>query len=139
MKKIKFFDILSEEVKLKFHGSERYKSKLGGTLGLVSILTCVGFVIYFFIDFLLKTNSTIISGQAHTQNTSNPFNIPTMLRISDSFSQVLLDKERVWNITRGTGCHQGILNQKQNIGGIIKAVMLIATYLNMYILINHIH
>lgn len=99
LKKFRYFDVISEEVRLNIKGDRRYKTTLGGILGLVAIVANVAFVLYFFINFLSRSDTTIISGNLPNQNLTNQFQLPLMARMSDGSGNPLANFETVWNMT----------------------------------------
>jgi hypothetical protein len=96
---IKSMDFYGKETKLLLKNAPRHKSFLGGLLSLVSLILLLGVSIFFVQRFFKREDSTTISNIIATNEISIQYDKqPLMIRLSDSYGQVLPDKEKYWTI-----------------------------------------
>ncbi len=99
----KKFDFLCAEAKFTFNekGETGYKTIFGGIMSLLSIITSIGFTIYFLFRLFNKVDSTVILSTEtdHYVNITYSYKLPFMVRFSDSYSIPYLNQtSRLYNI-----------------------------------------
>ena len=97
---IESLDMLSIETGFYINGDKRYKNYFGGLITLMTYLVALAAVIYFFLQFVNREESTIINDSEITNKVAiNEFKrFPFMMRLSASGNLVIEENWRVWKI-----------------------------------------
>jgi hypothetical protein len=99
----------------------RHKSLFGGILSILSFISIIGIVLYFFFEFINKTQSSVIYNweQSIIQG-RNLTSFPYSIRIINSLGELISDSyayihSEVWKIKYLNVSGQSILNVTRNI------------------------
>ena len=99
---IKNIDYLSYKAHFTFNekGDKRYKTLIGGTLSLISIIISFSFICYFFYRFMGKQDASVIYSVERDSkiNITYSHKLPFMFRLSDTYS-IPLTTYNLYNIT----------------------------------------
>ena len=103
MKFITKCDYLSRKANFTFNeeGDIEYKTFIGGIISIFSVLCSFGLSIYFLISFFKREQTSVVLSTEtnHFINNSKSNEMPILVRLSDSNSQIYSNSEKLYYIT----------------------------------------
>jgi len=93
MKYLHFFDLLNLAPKLYINKKDKYSSSFGSLTGMIIVIACIGFSIYFIYQFLNKDNGNVIFNEImNFDHYLNLTQIPFIFKITNSKGVSYSDK-----------------------------------------------
>ena len=102
MKFLQSLDFLSTEAKLTFNskGEIRNKTVSGGIISTLCVLISLGFIAYYFYEYINKNNKSLITSTSTSNNLNltDSHKIPFLLRLTDPKNRPYTNADRLYKV-----------------------------------------